>query len=69
MASRLTKPVSRETDVQFQGRNIIVTLEPPGTLALRAKGTRTTYRIGIAVSYLAAARAHVERQKPTRRRS
>ncbi len=49
MATRLTKPVSRETDKAVQGRNIILTMAPAGgsqtevLIGVRLKGRRTGY--------------------------
>lgn len=41
MATKLTKDVTRETNVRVQGRELIVTLKPNGTIVFREKGRRT----------------------------
>ncbi|HOF17583.1 MAG TPA: hypothetical protein PK082_01640 [Phycisphaerae bacterium] len=57
----LKKPVSRETAArQFErgaDRPIIVSIEPPGTLGFRLKGTRRTYRLPVATCFLLAVRS------------
>jgi hypothetical protein len=68
MPTRLTRPVTRETSVTVRDggrvREVIVTLEPSCVLALRLKGTRTTYRVTAdAVYHLAVKREVAARQR------
>ncbi len=69
MATRLTKPVSRETDKSYQGRNIILTLAPAGgsqtevLIALRLKGKRTQYVVALSDIYRNAALQHGHKEK------
>lgn len=62
--TKLTKPVRRETDstVYEQGKHrpVIVSLEPPGLITFRLKGTRRTYRLTVDGCYLLAVKAHLE---------
>jgi hypothetical protein len=65
--TELTKPVKRETQAtefeRSQNRNIIVSVEPVrnnAVIGLRLKGTRQTYRIGVASVYAQAVRLHLQ---------
>jgi hypothetical protein len=40
MATKLTKPVVRETNVIINGRPLVVTITPHGTFLFREKGTK-----------------------------
>jgi hypothetical protein len=40
MATQLTKPVVRETNVIINGRPLVVTISPNGTISFREKGSR-----------------------------
>lgn len=63
MATKLTKPVSRETNKSIQSRNIIVTIAPAGNqsealIGLRLKGRRTQYVVALSDIYRSAALWH-----------
>lgn len=63
MATKLTKPVSRETDKTYNSRNVIVTLAPAGSqsealIGLRLKGKRTQYVVALSDVYRNAALNH-----------
>ena len=72
MPTRITRPVTRETDalVHEQGktRNVVVTLEPR-TLALRLKGTRRSFTLDLVAAYHAAVKAEVSTRQREKRRS
>ena len=58
MATKLTKPVVRETNVIIQGRELILTMMPGGFLSLREKGGHTSFDVSIeAVFHLAVRQA------------
>jgi hypothetical protein len=70
----LTKTVRREASAQVfdrGARSIIISIEPPGLLGFRAKGTRRTYRLPASVVYRIAvdayARALVKERKEARK--
>ena len=70
MATKLHKTVRRESQAQVFDRgmrNIIISLEPPGLLGFRAKGTRTTYWTTVEACYHLAVKAHVEAQRKEKR--
>ena len=53
MATKISKPVERETDFTFEGLPIVVTLNPDMTLDIRVKRHFTTnLRINLADVYL-----------------
>ncbi len=66
MASRLTRPVIRETSTEVfdrsKSRNLIVSVEPAGRegtfIGIRVKGTRETYRLGLTSIFNLAISAH-----------
>lgn len=63
MATKLTKPVRRETAKLYGSRPIIVTLAPLGSqqealIGLRLKGTRTQYVAALSDVYRVAALWH-----------
>lgn len=63
MATRATKPVSRETDARVfeRGRrSIIITIHPCGDVELKAKGLRTGYRLPAEALYALAVKKSVE---------
>lgn len=69
MATRLSKPVRRETDVTHDGRAIICTMSSEGIL-LREKGRRTQYLLPYRHAFLQAARLQADAKvaaKPRRR--
>ena len=67
MATRLNKPVTRESEAVVreagQIRQIIVSLEPPFLLGFRAKGCRKTYYLTAQACYAMAIRAYALDQK------
>lgn len=73
MATKLTKPVSRETDKTYIGRNVIVTLAPAGgsqtevLIGLRLKGKRTQYVCALSDVYRMAALWHGQKEAKARR--
>lgn len=72
MATRLTKPVSRETNRVVQGRNIIVILAPAGNqnealIGLRLKGARKTYVAALSDVYRMAALWHGQKEASAKR--
>jgi len=58
--TKLRTPVVRETHAtQYERgrqREIVVSIEPPGLLGFRLKGTRRTVRIGVEAAYWFAMR-------------
>jgi len=63
MATKLTKPVSRETEKRISGRNVIVTFAPCGSqsearVGFRLKGKRTQYVCTVSALYTVAAMWH-----------
>lgn len=73
MATRLTRPVQRTTQVIVERRRqLVVTLYPRGTIGVRASRLRTEYELPLDVVYELAVRAHIARRKAeagTRRRA
>lgn len=69
MATKLTKEVTRETNVMERGRPIVVTLAPNGLLIFREKGRKTgAVDLSIEAAYhlalkMEAARARREKEK------
>ena len=60
-----------ETRLTFEGRPVVVDLEPPGYVGIRLKGTRTRWTIPAALLMQLVIERHVEetlRQKQKRRR-
>lgn len=63
MATKLSKPVSRETAKQIQGRNIIVSIAPCGSqsearIGMRLKGKRAQYVGAVSSLYQVLALWH-----------
>ena len=53
MATKILKPVERETDYTFEGQPLVVTLNPDMTLVVRVKRHFTTVlKIDLADAYL-----------------
>ena len=73
VATRLTRPVRRTTQVIVERRRqLVVTLYPRGTIGVRASRLRTEYELPLDAIYELAVRAHVARRKAesgARRRS
>lgn len=74
MATKLTKPVSRETNKLVGKRTIIVTLAPAGSqsealIGLRLKGTRTQYVCALSDVYRMAALWHGQKEANARRKA
>lgn len=60
MATKLSKPVARETQKSYQSRNVIVIIAPAGSqdealIGFRLKGKRTTYVSSLSDHYRMAA--------------
>lgn len=60
MATKLSKPVARETQKSYQSRNVIVIIAPAGSqdealIGFRLKGKRTTYVSPLSDHYRMAA--------------
>lgn len=66
MATKLTKPVRRETDVTHDGRPIIVAMSSEG-IVLREKGRRTTYTLPYRYAFVQAARLHADAKLAAKR--
>lgn len=67
MSTKLTKPVSRETNRTFQKRPVIITIAPLGKqdevlIGLRLKGTRVQYTISLSEVYCMAAMRYANRE-------
>lgn len=72
MATKLTKPVSRETARQSSRRNIIVTIAPAGSqpealVGFRLKGTRTQYVCALSSLFQMAALWHGNKEAAARK--
>src|SRR6187551_3161261 len=72
MATKLNKPVRRETAKEYNRRPIIVTIAPCGAqsealLGLRLKGTRTEYIMRISDVWIQAALQYGNRLKAAKR--
>ena len=70
--TKLTKPVSRETNKHVGKRSVIVTLAPAGSqnealIGLRLKGTRTQYVCALSDIYRLAAQWHGQKEVAARR--
>ena len=64
MATRLTHPVRRTTQVIVERRRqLVVTLYPRGTIGVRASRLRTEYELPLDFVYELAVRAHVARRR------
>ena len=58
--TKLEKKVVRETGLTFDGRPVIVDLEPPGYVGIRLKGTRTRWTIPAPLLAQLVIERHVE---------
>lgn len=72
MATKLTKPISRETARIVGRRAVIVTLAPCGShdealVGLRLKGTRIQYVVRLSDIYRMAALWHGQREQRAKR--
>ena len=47
MATKLTKPITRELVKADRGRVTVVTIEPPDQITFRTKGSRTRYSVSL----------------------
>jgi hypothetical protein len=70
--TKLTKPVSRETNRKVGKRPIIITLAPSGSqpealIGLKLKGTRTQYVLALSDLYRMAALWHGQKEAAARR--
>lgn len=54
----LNKPLKRETQAMYRGKNIIIQLEPPSIVRVKEKGTRTWFETSVEAIYSMAAKAH-----------
>ena len=70
--TKLTKTISRETDVLVRDGNkfgkLMVSMSPPGLLRLRIKGCKKTYVLPLAHCYYAAVKAHVEAKRKEKKK-
>jgi len=68
----LKKPVRREShrSIREAGkeRPIIISIEPPGIVKLRAKGCRKSYSLPAEVCYVLAVKAHVAAEKKAKKK-
>lgn len=72
MATKLSKPVSCETNKSYGTRNVIVTLAPAGSqsealIGLRLKGKRTQYLCALSDIYRMAALWHGQKEAAAKR--
>jgi len=72
--TKLSRPVSRETNKRYAGRPVIVTLAPLGAqnealIGLRLKGRRTQYICALSDLYRLAALWHGQKEAKARRRA
>lgn len=72
MATKLTRPVRRETRKVYGSRNVIVTLAPAGSqsealIGLRLKGKRTQYVCALSDVYRLAALWHGQKEAAAKR--
>lgn len=70
--TKLSKPVSRETNKKFGKHNVIVTLAPAGAqdealIGLRLKGKRTQYVVALSDLYRMAALWHGNKEAAAKR--
>lgn len=71
--TKLTKPVSRETNKVYGTRNVVVTIAPAGgsqtevLIGLRLKGRRTQYVCALSDVYRMAALWHGQKEASARR--
>lgn len=74
MATKLNKPVSRETNKTISSRNVVVTLAPAGgqseaLVGLRLKGKRTQYVVTLSDIYRLAAIWHGQKEAAAKRQA
>jgi hypothetical protein len=63
MATKLTKPVRRETlSISSRGRKLIASLEPGDLLTFREKGRRGIYEVSLGHAFNLALIIHAERE-------
>ena len=72
--TKLTKPVSRETNKSIGKRPVIVTLAPAGSqnealIGLRLKGRRTKYVCALSAVYTMAALWHGQKEAAARKKA
>jgi hypothetical protein len=72
MATKLNKPVARETNKTYSNRPVIITLSPAGSqdealIGLRLKGTRTQYVVALSDLYRCAALWHSQKEQAAKR--
>ena len=70
--TKLTKPVSRETEKRYGSRPVIVTIAPAGSqsealIGLRLKGKRTQYVCALSDVYRVAALWHGQKEAAAKR--
>lgn len=68
MATKLSKPVTRETAKWINGRAILLTIAPAGSqsealIGVRLKGKRTSYVMALSDIYRIAALQHGNKEK------
>ena len=68
MATKLSRPVRRTTEVIVERRRRLVgSLYPRGTIGVRASGLRIEYELPLDAVYALAVKAEVARRKVERR--
>ncbi len=63
----LKRPVKRETEAMYRGRNIIIQLEPPSIVRVKENGRRLWYETTIHSIFNLAARQYAEKQQRERK--
>ena len=72
MATKLSKPVSRETGKTYGHRAVIITIAPAGSqdealIGLRLKGKRTSYVLALSDVFRMAAFNHGQKEAAAKR--
>jgi hypothetical protein len=49
--TKLTKRVTRETQINYRGRNLIVALDPDAGIMVKEKGRRQWFELDILTAY------------------
>ncbi len=70
--TKLTKPISRETNRKYRSRPVVVTLAPAGSenealIGLRLKGERVQYVVALSSLYQMAALWHGQAEAKAKR--
>jgi len=65
--TKLNKAVRRETAATYQGREIVIQIEPPYIVRLKEKGRRTWYTTTVNSIFNLAARQHAAAEAKRRK--